>query len=91
MANGTMCYIDRFIVHPDHRNTGVAKELRTKMYEELKHRGVKHVLGFIRQGRSHDPSALNALKMSLGTDGASYTLVQGNINFMISELEKKGA
>lgn len=90
MANSTVGYIDKFIVHPDYKNKGIGKLLANHALEACVKRGIKEVFGLIKQDQYHDASAFNALRMAMTSDNASYTLVQGNIAHTVAELKALG-
>lgn len=86
MAEGTIGYIDKFVVHPDYRAQGVGYKLAQSLLECAKELGVKEVFGYIKQDENHDASGMNALKMALASDKGSYTHVFGQIEFITKEL-----
>lgn len=86
MAKNTVGYMDKFTIHPDYANQGIGQQLAVKALEESVKRGVREVFGIIQQDQYHDKSAMNALRMAIGSNGTPYTYVRADINFILSEL-----
>lgn len=87
MANGTMLYIDRFVVHPEYKNQGIAKYLREVLYLLAKGAGIKEVHGVIRHSKYRDAATINSLKMAIGFDPAPYTFVHAQMAWIESEID----
>lgn len=89
MANGTVAYVDKFVVHPEYRGKGVGQKLTDTLFALAQARGVKECHAFIKQGRSHDASAINSLKMAMGADQVPYTYISGQIQYMQETLAER--
>lgn len=87
MAKNTTGYIDKFCVDPTYRKKGVGNALAMACLSELAKRKVRSAFGLIKQDEAHDASAINALKMAMGSDGKPYTYVHGDVLNTIKELK----
>jgi len=86
MANNTMAYIDRFIVHQDYRGRGIGNKLGTAAFKQAAKKNVEEFHGFIKNDSFYEASAVNALRLGLGGDNKPYTHVRGHLSFIASEL-----
>lgn len=86
LAKGTVAYMDKVAVDPDHTGKGVINALYTELFKIAYKKGVKEVIGFVRHDNYHLKSCKAALKMALGGDKESYTHVFADLNFMKHEL-----
>lgn len=86
MANNTIAYMDKVAVDPAHTGNGVINALYIELFRIAYKKGVRTVIGFVRQDEYHLKSCKAALKMGLGGDAISYTHVYADLNFMKSEL-----
>lgn len=90
MAQGTVGYIDKFVVDPEYAGKGVGNALARAAFQAATKRGVREVFGVIRQDQYHEQSAVNALKMAFGAHKESYTYVCADLRHMASELRSLG-
>ncbi len=88
MAKNTMCYLDKFTVHPDYTGRGVGNQLAHFAIQAAHKVGCRKTFGVIKQDKYHDKSAMNALKVAIGATEGSYTFVCADIDMMISELKE---
>lgn len=86
LAKGTVAYMDKVAVDPEYAGKGVIHALYKELFKVAYSRGVREVIGFVRQDQYHLKSCKAALKMALGGDKESYTHVFADLNFMKSEL-----
>lgn len=86
MCNQKVGYIDHFLVHPEFHKQGIGQELSKKLREVLNKRGVRQVFGFIDNSEFHNASAMNALKMAMGSNDAKYTYVSGDVQNSLKEV-----
>src|ERR1700743_1916476 len=78
LANKTICYMDKVVIHPDFHHKQILNKLYTELFKIAYKLGIKQVFGVIRQDEYHDASAVQSLRMALGADATSYTYVFGN-------------
>jgi ribosomal protein S18 acetylase RimI-like enzyme len=48
MCNGTIAYVDNFVVHPEYQNSDIGQRLATDLFSLAKRRGVKEVIATIK-------------------------------------------
>lgn len=88
MGNKTICYLDKFCIDPAYSKQGIGNQLAKRAYSICLEKGVEEVIGFIRQGKHHDQSGMNALKLALGADSHPYTHVRGQMKFIESTVKE---
>lgn len=86
LANKTLCYMDKVVIHPDFHRKQILNELYTELFKIAYKMGVKQVFGIIRHDEYHDASGVQALRMGMGADKESYTYTFGNLDKMKSDL-----
>lgn len=86
MANKTICYVDKAVVHPGYHHQGVLNKLYKELFKIAYSMGAKEVFAIIKQDKYHDASAVNCLRMAVGADTESYTYVLSTLDKMKSEL-----
>lgn len=86
MASNTVAYIDKFCIHPDYSKKKIGNKLAKEMIKKCKQSGVRECFGVIGHHKYHEKSAMNALKVAMSGHPHNYTYVEGNINYMASEL-----
>lgn len=86
MANKTLCYMDKVIIHPDFHHNQILNALYQELFKIAYKMGIKQVFGIIRHDEYHDASGVQALRMGLGADKESYTYTFGNLDKMKSDL-----
>lgn len=90
MANGTLGYSDKTTVDPAYAHQGVAAALLKEALKQCHSRGVKQVIGMVRQDEFHDKCLMGALRVGSHIGDLPYTLVYTNIKNSINELTKLG-
>lgn len=85
LAEGKIAYMDKVVIDPNHHKQGILLELYKELFKEAYRKGVREVIGFIRQDEFHVASCKQALRMGLGGDAISYTMVGANLEFMKKE------
>jgi len=86
MAKNTTGYIACFCVHPDWRGKGVGAALGKRVMQEAARQGATYVFGAIREGASHDASAVNALKIGMASDPVPCTYVYASVPKALHEI-----
>lgn len=86
MANKTIAYVDKAVVHPAYHHKGVLNKLYLELLSKAYEVGVKDVFAVIKHDEYHDASAVNCLRMAVGADSDSYTYVTNTLDKMKSEL-----
>lgn len=87
MRQNTVGYIGCIAISRSYAGQGVHHMLAKSMLERGTKLGVKECFGVIPDTPYHDKAAVGALKMAMGSDGYTYTLVKGKIQNMVSELK----
>lgn len=86
MANKTLAYVDKAVIHPDHHHQGILNTLYKALFKRAYELGIKEVFAIIRQDEYHDASAVNTLKMAVGADSLNYTYVVAKLDKMKKDL-----
>lgn len=86
VADRNMGLVDFFTVDERYSKKGVGHQMAQKALRILKKKGVETVQGFIANDRYHNNSAFNALKMTMASDGHTYTRVYGHVERAVKEL-----
>lgn len=86
LANKTIGYLDKVVIHPDHHHKGILNLLYKELFKQAYQAGVREMFGIIRQDEYHDASAVQALRMAVGADAVSYTYTVANLDKMKSTL-----
>ena len=87
MAGNTVGYIDKFCIGREYAGERLGKRMALIGIQECLKRGVREVMGIIRQDEYHDKCAMSALKAAIGADELPYTFVRADLNYMVSELK----
>jgi N-acetylglutamate synthase-like GNAT family acetyltransferase len=90
MANNTKGYVDKAVVDPNHAHKGIAKELFKEVLKQCHSRGVKQVIGMVRQDEFHDKCLMGSLRTGSKIGDKPYTLVFNDIEDSFKELTKLG-
>lgn len=86
MCNGTQIYVDKFAVDPACKGQGVGRLLAQALLDEAVKRGIRVAIAAIKQDQYHDASAINALRLGMASDGATYTFVHASVDHSVAEL-----
>lgn len=85
-CKGTRAYVDHFVVSKDYHRKGVGYRLAKKLFKVGMLKGVESYFAHITHDEYHDASAMNCLRHAMGSNGRTYTLVEGFMQTAKQEL-----
>jgi len=88
MAGNSVAYMDKFTIHSSVNGQHLGHKMALFAVREGLKRGVREIFGIIKQDAYHDKSAVNALKVGIGSDKEPYTYVRADLRLMVEDLKQ---